>query len=301
MSDSSEIATRARVGWPSNRSSTCGSKLSCGVRGSARQHRHPHQPTCSASAAGVDWTSACAGTAGRRQPRVASTRDDTRRTRAGSDPELRKGVGPSAMSVASVPSRLRCTVAVYAKHNPGLYGSRVRAPSHASEAGSNPAAPMNRASGTVCVRTRPPTSSTTSFERAYENRSPSSTLRHSPKQPDASLTCSSSWTCWSDPCRVIASAGNLDRLPRCLARGRAAVTAVAPEAISLAPASARKRHDRRAEQPVAKVQRGSLILPYLRNSGEMRPGMNRMRLGNMIVSASTPSIGSSMIITSFST
>jgi hypothetical protein len=40
---------------------------------------------------------------------------------------------------------------------------------------------------------------------------------------------------------------------------------------------------------------------YLRNSGEMSFGRNRIRSGQMIVRESTPSIGSSMIITSFST
>jgi hypothetical protein len=40
---------------------------------------------------------------------------------------------------------------------------------------------------------------------------------------------------------------------------------------------------------------------YLRNSGEIRLGMNTVTCGNRMVSASTPSIGISMIITSLST
>ena len=50
-------------------------------------------------------------------------------------------------------------------------------------------------------------------------------------------------------------------------------------------------------RPTAAVRRP----PYFRNSGEMRLGRNRMICGNMIVSARTPSIGISMMITSFST
>ena len=49
------------------------------------------------------------------------------------------------------------------------------------------------------------------------------------------------------------------------------------------------------------VTRASLSPDYFRNSGEIRRGSARMISGKTIVSASTPSIGISMIITSFST